>query len=126
MSVILVNLAIVSLLGCVATIASITTIVQNFQSNVSAILAAMLIAYYMVAPYFEKCVRDGFFKESSIFTNIIVMAIIQAVAYFASAFLLQKRELTQDMQKASAMADRFGISVYILIEGIFLIVIYFT
>jgi len=30
------------------------------------------------------------------------------------------------MQKASAMADRFGISVYITIEGVFILVIYFT
>ena len=122
----MVCLVLVSFCAWIATIAAISTIVHNFQTNISSILVAMMIAYYMVAPYFEKWVRDGFFHEKSYFVNILIMALIQCTTYISAIFVLKRHSLTYELRKVSAVIDRFGISIFILIECVFLVVIYFT
>ena len=47
-------LAMVSFSGCIATIASISTVLKNFPKSITPLLVSMMITYYMIAPYFEK------------------------------------------------------------------------
>lgn len=47
-------LGVVSFCGAIATIASIATVVKNFTRNVGSLVIAVMITYYMIAPYFEK------------------------------------------------------------------------
>jgi len=119
-------LIIVSFAACMVTIASVSTLVKNFPRNIAPLLIAMIISYYMVAPYFEKCIRSGFLNEYSFKSTLIYSGIIQFWTYMVAAFVIKDTEYTPRLHKASSAVDSFGLTFFLILEGIFLIVIYFS
>ena len=47
------------------------------------------------------------------------------LTYVAAAFLIKEVELTPRIQKSSSLVDAFGLSIFIIVEAIFITVIYF-
>lgn len=86
----------------------------------------MMITYYMIAPYFEKCIRTGFLNEYSFKTTMIISGVIQCLTYLLAAFFMTHVELRIRILKASSTADWFGMLIFIIIEGLFVGVIYFS
>ena len=124
--IIIILLAVVSFWGAISSIATISTIVKNFGKNMGLIWIPIMITYYMISPYFEKCIRAGFFKDDSFKKLLILTGIVQAWIYGFAAFVIQENEYSLRVEKVSAIIDRFGVLVFAVIEGAFLLVIYFT
>ncbi|CAI2363804.1 unnamed protein product [Moneuplotes crassus] len=124
--IIVILLAMVSFCGCIATLASVSIILKNFPKATTPILVSLLITYYMIAPYFEKCIRSGFLHEYSFKATLIICGVIQFVTYIVAAFSMKEVEFSVRMLKACSSVDRIGVVIFIVIEGIFIGVIYFS
>jgi len=123
---IIILLVLVSLSCAVATIASIATVIKNFTRNVGAMVTAVMISYYILAPWFDLTVRHGYFEGVELKTNLIAMGVIHFVVYVLAAFIVDENEQSSRLKKASALTDRFGVLIFAAIAGGFVAVIYFT
>ena len=123
---IIVLLFIVSLSSAVATISAIATIIKNFSRNVGAMITAVMISYYILAPWFDLTIRHGYFDGVDIKTNLIAMGIIHFIVYILAAFIIDENEQSDRLKRASTLTDRFGVFIYATIAGGFVTVIYFT
>ena len=121
-TIIIVALVLVVSFACaIASIASITTVIKNFSRNVGS-----MIAYYFAAPYFDTSIRNGYFDEVELKTNMFASGAIHFLVYLLAAFIVDENEQSRALKRASALTDRFGIFIYAAIAGCFLAVVYFT
>jgi hypothetical protein len=126
-TILVVSLVLLVSFACaIATIASIATVILNFSRNVGAMIAAVMIAYYFAAPFFDLSVRGGYFEDVELKTNMLVSGGIHFVIYLLAAFIVDENEQSPRLKRASALTDRFGILIYAAIAGGFLAVVYFT
>lgn len=65
-------------------------------------------------------------KEYSFKSLLIYSGIIQFLTYIAASLIIKETEYTPRINKASSAIDNFGLSFFMIIEGIFLFVIYFS
>ena len=125
--IIIIALVLVVSFACaIASIASITTVIKNFSRNVGSMIAAVMIAYYFAAPYFDTSIRNGYFDEVELKTNMFASGAIHFVVYLLAAFIVDENEQSRALKRASSLTDRFGILIYAVIAGCFLAVVYFT
>jgi len=125
--VIIIALVLAVSFSCaIATIAAIATIIKNFSRNVGSMIAAVMIAYYFSASYFDTSIRHGYFEDVEIKTNMIASGIIHFVTYLLAAFIIDENEQSRALKRASSLTDRFGIFIYAGIAGLYLAVVYFT
>lgn len=119
-------LIFVSLSCAIATISAIATVIKNFSRNVGSMVTAVMITYYILAPWFDLTVRHGYFEGIDLQTNLIAMGIIHFVVYILAAFIVDENEQSDRLKKASSITDRFGVLIYAAIAAGFIAVIYFT
>lgn len=119
-------LVLVSFAASMAYITAITTIIKNFSNNVGALITAVMISYFFAAPYFDTSIRNGYFGELDVFTNLIASGIINFVVLFFAAVLIDENLQSQELKRASSITDRFGVAIYAGIAAGFLATIYFT
>jgi hypothetical protein len=117
---------LVSFAASLAYMTAISTIVKNFSRNVGALVASVMIAYFFAAPYFDVSIRNGYFSELGIFTNLIASAVINFTVLILAAFVVDENEQSPQLKKASSLTDRFGVFIYAGIAAGFLATIYFT
>lgn len=117
---------LVSFAASLAYMTAIATIVKNFSRNVGAMIAAVMISYFFAASFFDTSIRNGYFKDVDLFTNLIAQAIINFVVLILAAFIIDENEQSAQLKKASSLTDRFGVFIYAGIAGVFLAAIYFT
>ena len=114
----------VSFSSAIAAITSISTIIINFSKNVGPMIAAVMMTYYFIAPWFDITVRKGYFDDVSLKTNMIAMGVIQFVVFLLAAIVMDENEQSPSLKKASSLTDRVGILIYAGIAGGFAAVIY--
>jgi hypothetical protein len=117
---------LVSFAASMAYMTAISTIIKNFSRNVGALVASVMIAYFFASPYFDTSIRNGYFSELGIFTNLIAAAVINFVVLITAAFVIDENDQSPQLKKASSLTDRFGVFIYAGIAAGFLAVIYFT
>jgi hypothetical protein len=117
---------LVSFAASMAYITAIATIIKNFSNNVGALVAAVMIAYFFAAPYFDTSIRNGYFSELGVFTTLISSAVINFTVLILAAFVVDENEQSPQLKKASSLTDRFGVAIYAGIAAGFLATIYFT
>ena len=126
-TIVIVSLIIlVAFTSAVATIAAIATVIKNFSRNVGSMIAAIMITYYLAAPWFDFTIRHGYFEDVEVKVNLIAMGVITFVVYILAAFIVDENEQSPMLKKASAITDRVGILIYAAICGGFVAVVYFT
>ena len=116
----------VSFSCAIATIAAISTIIKNFSRNVGSMIAAVMIAYYFSASYFDTSIRNGYFADVEIKTNMIASGVIHFSTYLLAAFIVDENEQSRELKRASSLTDRVGIFIYAAIAAVYLAVVYFT
>ena len=124
--VIIALVLVVSFSCAIATIASIATIIKNFSRNVGSMIAAVMIAYFFSASYFDTSIRNGYFADVEIKTNMIASGVIHFSTYLLAAFIVDENDQSRELKRASSLTDRLGIFIYASIAGVYLVVIYFT
>jgi hypothetical protein len=117
---------LVSFAASMAYITAISTIIKNFSNNVGALIAAVMISYFFAAPYFDTSIRNGYFSELDVFTNLIASGVINFVVLFFASMLIDENKQSQELKRASSITDRFGVAIYAGIAAGFLATIYFT
>ena len=117
---------LVSFAASLAYMTAIATIIKNFSRNVGAMIAAVMLSYFFAAPYFDTSIRNGYFKDVDLFTNLIASAVINFVVLILAALIIDENEQSPQLKKASSITDRFGIVIYAIIAAGFLATIYFT
>lgn len=117
---------LVSFAASLAYMTAIATIIKNFSRNVGAMIAAVMISYFFAAPYFDTSIRNGYFKDVDLFTNLIASAVINFCVLILAAFIVDENEQSAQLKRASSLTDRFGIFIYAGIAAGFLATIYFT
>lgn len=124
--VLIVFLVIFVAFNCsIAYIAAITTIIKNFSRNVGSMIAAVMIAYWFMSPWFDTTIRHGYFEAVELKSNLIAQGIIQFVVFLLASFIVNENDQSAKLKRASAMTDRIGILIYAAICGCFVAVVYF-
>lgn len=126
-TILIISLVLAVAFACaIATIAAIATIIKNFSRNVGSMVAAVMISYYILAPWFDLTIRHGYFEGVDLKKNMIASGIIHFVVYILAAFIVDENEQSRRLKRASAITDRLGVFIYAGIAGGFIAVIYFT
>jgi len=126
-TIVIVSLIIFCSFSCaIAAITSISTITINFARNVGPSIAAVMITYYFVAPWFDLSVRHGYFEDVPLKNNMIATGVVQFIVFLLAALIMNENEQSAALKKASSLTDRFGIFIYASIAGGFVASIYLT
>lgn len=126
-TILIITLVLVVAFACaIATIAAISTIIKNFSKSVGSMVTAVMISYYILAPWFDLTIRHGYFEGVDLKSNMIASGIIHFVVYILAAFIVDENEQSRRLKRASALTDRLGVFIYAAIAGGFIAVIYFT
>lgn len=108
----------------IAIVAAICTPVENFTRRGSILMIVLLIGYFLFGYMFEISLRRGFFKTTKNSWYFGVFGVALAVIYFLCAFLI--RETRHRFQDAVISLDQIGSFIFILVELVFFVILYFV
>ena len=108
----------------IAIVAAICTPVENFTRRGSILMIVLLIGYFLIGYMFEYSIRFGFFSKTRNCWYFSLFGLAIAVIYALCAGLI--RETRQRFQDAVISVDQLGSLIFIFVELVFIIIVYFT
>ena len=114
----------VSFSASIASIAAVTIVIKNFTEKRGPMVVALMLTYYLIAPFFDQCFRRGYFTDVELKKNLISSGIIQFFIYVCAAFILKKPKSSTSMRKVSKYIDMVGLLIFAALELLFTVAIF--
>ena len=119
-------LILAGLSASIATVTSIVSIAKNFDRVVAYLLVAIAIGYMKTAKAFDHSVKEGFFPDMDDQIYMLGVGAVVTAVNIIGAVVMRKVELGKVLTHFSKSADPFGVLIFIVILGLYLIAFWVT
>lgn len=122
----LLSLFLASLSSSIAIVGAVAIPAGNYTRRASLLLIVLLITYYKLGSLDEASFRKGVTPGLKKTIYYPVLGVVAAITYGIGAFLIKYVDIDDRFEKAFSKVDRTGMLLFILMETILTIALYFT